>query len=636
MARTTKALLLGIALLLVTPSVSLAADCQFVLGFKLLRDLIGHDIVGDCLDNEHYNAIGDSNQHTTGGLLAWRKADNWTAFTDGYRTWVNGPNGLQQRLNTERFEWEADYAAIAGQQASAGLTRDALRNAEYTFFQEKVRLSDGFLSRKLEIGQEAWQLHDPLAFGDLDNDGVEDAAVVLSYNGGGSGTFFSLLAILNENGAPLHVASIGLGDRIRLNSLEIAAGVITVKMVAHGPNDALCCPTQETTATFRLNRNTLELLSEAPPGNLTAISQRQARPTVDPSRIDPDLADAFQRLRQRPYEEIDTLYDWFVASGARAQFGSLEGTSQFDSSSNLITINAEYRNESPEALAHALIWPLASLHAISERGGLPRSWDECIADRLAAHSAQAFSWFTTFGRNGKQNPTELEQWANGNLASYLDKSLGSWVREAYRESCAYYGEPPPIPKPTPAPVAEYFTWPWSRVDEFGPEARLHQYLTGRGLDRSSTMYRFFSRALRVYAYSAYPMYLAYLDATGGEVRDVGNTENWDSFFARYLGDSNYRSEVHSAIGNHMRTAEYLGPILTTYLKGEIYGSQRDKSEFLSLIGTARVDEVIVYVDGRNWEGECSIGCQDVKIGLWDLTSDYDIYALERLPNSWKK
>ncbi len=114
MARTTKALLLGIALLLVTPSVSLAADCQFVLGFKLLRDLIGHDIVGDCLDNEHYNAIGDSNQHTTGGLLAWRKADNWTAFTDGYRTWVNGPNGLQQRLNTERFEWEADFGPGGG------------------------------------------------------------------------------------------------------------------------------------------------------------------------------------------------------------------------------------------------------------------------------------------------------------------------------------------------------------------------------------------------------------------------------------------------------------------------------------------------------------------------------------------
>ena len=53
-------------------------------------------------------------QQTTGGLLVWRKADNWTAFTDGYRTWINGPNGLVQRLNTERFEWEADYAPGGG------------------------------------------------------------------------------------------------------------------------------------------------------------------------------------------------------------------------------------------------------------------------------------------------------------------------------------------------------------------------------------------------------------------------------------------------------------------------------------------------------------------------------------------
>ena len=83
--------LFAIALFLVLPTSVAAADCQFVLGFATLRDIIGHDIVGECLENEHYNAIGDSVQQTTGGLLVWRKADNWTAFTDGYRTWLNGP-----------------------------------------------------------------------------------------------------------------------------------------------------------------------------------------------------------------------------------------------------------------------------------------------------------------------------------------------------------------------------------------------------------------------------------------------------------------------------------------------------------------------------------------------------------------
>ena len=104
------AILFACALFLLFPASAAAAECQFVLGFKTLRDLIGHDVVGECLENEHYNHIGDSVQQTTGGLLVWRKADNWTAFTDGYRTWISGPYGLVQRLNTERFAWEADYA----------------------------------------------------------------------------------------------------------------------------------------------------------------------------------------------------------------------------------------------------------------------------------------------------------------------------------------------------------------------------------------------------------------------------------------------------------------------------------------------------------------------------------------------
>ena len=85
-----------------------ASDCQLVLGFKTLHDQIP-STVGDCLDNEAHNpANGDAIQHTTKGLLAWRKADNFTAFTDGARTWINGPYGVQERANGQRFPWEAN------------------------------------------------------------------------------------------------------------------------------------------------------------------------------------------------------------------------------------------------------------------------------------------------------------------------------------------------------------------------------------------------------------------------------------------------------------------------------------------------------------------------------------------------
>jgi glucose/arabinose dehydrogenase len=102
--RWIAALLLALPLALgATP----AAACEFVLGFAQIRAAIGPEVVGDCIEDEHTNPEnGDALQRTTGGLLVWRRADNWTAFTDGYRTWVNGPRGLQVRLNTESLDWE--------------------------------------------------------------------------------------------------------------------------------------------------------------------------------------------------------------------------------------------------------------------------------------------------------------------------------------------------------------------------------------------------------------------------------------------------------------------------------------------------------------------------------------------------
>jgi len=93
-------------------SAQVAAPCSFQFGFAALHDALP-SIVGSCLDDESYGPNGDSLQHTTGGLLAWRKSDNLTAFTDGSHTWVNGPNGIQERLNTERFPFEHDQLSVA-------------------------------------------------------------------------------------------------------------------------------------------------------------------------------------------------------------------------------------------------------------------------------------------------------------------------------------------------------------------------------------------------------------------------------------------------------------------------------------------------------------------------------------------
>ena len=103
-------LLVAVLFVLTPASVGATAHCEFILGFATLKAAIdeaeGPEKVGACLEDQRFAANGNAEQQTTGGLLVWRKQDNFTAFTDGYRTWANGPRGLQVRLNTESFAWE--------------------------------------------------------------------------------------------------------------------------------------------------------------------------------------------------------------------------------------------------------------------------------------------------------------------------------------------------------------------------------------------------------------------------------------------------------------------------------------------------------------------------------------------------
>ncbi len=84
--------------------------CGFALGFASLRHQIieveDADTVGACLEDEYHAVSGDGVQWTANGLFVWRKATNWTGFTDGQSTWVGGPAGVAKRSNSERFPWE--------------------------------------------------------------------------------------------------------------------------------------------------------------------------------------------------------------------------------------------------------------------------------------------------------------------------------------------------------------------------------------------------------------------------------------------------------------------------------------------------------------------------------------------------
>jgi uncharacterized membrane protein len=85
---------------------------------------------------------------------------------------------------------------------------------------------------------------DAVAGGDLTGDGHDEAVVALAHNAGGSGEFVYLAVVRNGHEGPENFATIGLGDRVRIITLEIADGRLIADLVVHAPDDPMCCPSR--------------------------------------------------------------------------------------------------------------------------------------------------------------------------------------------------------------------------------------------------------------------------------------------------------------------------------------------------------------------------------------------------------
>ena len=477
MKKVLAAIYLAICLPLFTAATVHAADCQFVLGFKTLLDLIGHDIVGECLEDEHYNATGDSVQQTTGGLLVWRKADNWTAFTDGYRTWIKGPYGLEQRLNTQRFLWEPDYAPGGGiatstptpapvpvhpsVPATIELNPDhilapaivALRTTPSgeAAYQELLRLAIGVTFG----GNPTWGrlIFDPpsnriVLYGKYHREPPHELAALIA-----QGTKLAIWS--HTRGEPATLEQCIQREYNAWTAFDVWKSEANAPGFAYGETDVERYRIVQNYVTFLVglpldHEFNDPVLCPAVPrvqgaGSPRPVPDTAPTPTPAPPRfVDPLLKEAFGIMRTTEYGEI--MYQAYLASEVNYiafahldRHGGADANALFEPWNNRILLDESLRDESHFVRVAWLVHE--SVHAWRHvRGYSVSTPEQCYEEETFAFRAQAKWWYEKFSEYGKKDSSVLEQWENIRLEWWLAGRLGEWVRknDFYRNTCAQY------------------------------------------------------------------------------------------------------------------------------------------------------------------------------------------------------
>jgi heat shock protein HslJ len=199
------------------------------------------------------------------------------------------------------------------------------------------------------------RLTDFVATGRIGDQAV--AALVIVTDPAGSGVFFDLYLLRQQENRWDLVDRAQLGDRIRVNKVEAERGLIGLDLTVHGPRDGTCCPTEHSRVHFALQGERLVKASEPEQKPSSPIEGQvwawQHSVRGDGTRSTPTEPDHYT-LRLGPDGQLDVRADCNRAGGGyRVKVSSL----------TLSVTHSTMAACPPESLDREFLADLASVNA---------------------------------------------------------------------------------------------------------------------------------------------------------------------------------------------------------------------------------------------------------------------------------
>jgi len=159
------------------------------------------------------------------------------------------------------------------------------------------------------------RLTDSLAVGRIGDQTM--AALVIVTDPGGSGVFFDLHLVRQRENRWIIVDRARLGDRIRVNKLEVERGLVGLDLTVHGPRDGACCPTERDRVSYALQDERLVKVN-VPEQTITSpiegpVWAWQHTDRIDGTRTTP--AESVYTLRLGPNGQLNVRADCNRAGG---------------------------------------------------------------------------------------------------------------------------------------------------------------------------------------------------------------------------------------------------------------------------------------------------------------------------------